>query len=210
MVPSLLTFNTVDYLLLLILVLCALTGLRQGFVMTVGSVITFVASIVLAVFYYDDLSIYMERSVGIVSKLDHFLSEHAPLQALGIPYSFLVKGYTIEEALHSLANWLVRLACFLVIALTSRQLIWLSLGWFENLINVGPGSTLNRLLGTVLAVLQGAIVLTVLICFALPVLQTVAQMGVDGAGVLLSSLNQSVLVSWMTEAYRWGQAALGI
>jgi len=207
---SLMTFNIIDYVLLLILVLCALIGLRHGFVMTVGGVITFVGSIVLAIFYYDNFSVYLERSIGITSRLDQFLSEHAPLRTLGIPYNLVVKGITIQEAINNLASWLVRALCFVLIALTSRQLIWLALDWLEKLTDFGPGSALNRLLGTVLAVLQGLVVLTLLAWFTVPILQAVATVGFEEVEFLLTSMNQSVLVTWMMHAYDWGQQTLGL
>mgnify|MGYP001225580272 FL=1 len=210
MAPGLPAFNTIDYVLLLILVLCALTGLKQGFVMTVGGIVTFVLSIVLAIFYYDDLSVYLDSNVGITSKLDQFLSEHTPLKTLGIPYNLMVKGLTIEEAVHNLAYWLVRALCFVLIALTSRQLLWLALGWLEKLINLGPGSAVNRLLGTVLAVLQGVVVLTLVFWFTLPVLEAASAVGIEEAGLLQDYMNQSVLVTWMRAAYDWGQHTLGL
>lgn len=211
MVSGQLGLNTVDYLLLFILALCAWSGVRQGFVLSLGNVITFVASLTLAVLFYDDLSISLERSVGLISALDSFLREHAPLRVLGIPYGLFVKGYGVNDSLHYLAYWLVRAACFVIIVLTSRQVLWLSLGWFEDVITAWPGtSSMNKLLGMALALAQGIVVLTLLTLFALPVLQAMAQMGGDGALALLDGLNHSVLISRMRELYQWGYSTLGL
>lgn len=211
MVYNQLAFNTVDYLLLLILVLCALSGARQGFINSLGSVTAFIASLVLAVFFYDDLAISLERYVGLISSLDNFMREHAPLRVLGIPYALLVKGYNIYDSVNYLAFWFVRAACFLIIALTSRQLIWLVLGWFEDAVTT-PGSTaaVNKLMGMALAMAQGVIVITLLALFTLPVLRALAQMGGDGALALLAGLNHSVIISRMMELYQWGYSALGL
>lgn len=211
MVSGQVAFNTVDYLLLFILLLCALSGVRQGFILSLGNVITFIASLALAVVFYDDLAISLERHVGIVSTLDSFLREHAPLQVLGIPYALMVKGYSIYDSLHYLAFWLVRAACFLIIALTSRQLIWLALGWFEDLIVTGPTTTsVNKYMGMLLAVAQGVVVILLLILFLQPVLQAMAQMGGDGAQALLTVLNDSVLVSCIMDLYQWGYSILSL
>lgn len=209
MVRSLLVFNMVDYLLLLIMVLCALSGLRQGFIMAAGRIITVIIGLALAFYYYNDLTMYMERSLGLISMLDQFLRDQTPLKALATPYRLFVPGFAIDDSLRYLAYWLVSAACFLLLLISSSQLLKLCFAWFQGLTSISLVSGINQLMGTVLALLQGIFIVCLLVGFTVPVLHTAAQTGFHGASVLLFHLNNSVLTNWLLEAYHWGQVTLG-
>lgn len=209
MVHGLPVLNMVDYLLLSVAALCAISGLRQGFITVVGKTVSIIIGLVLAFYYYDDFTAYIEHSLGLVTKLDQFLRVQIPFTALVTPDSPFVPGSGYLDPLNGLARWVVSAICFLLLLVGSSQLIKFGFACFKGLTSIGLVSGINHLLGMTLALLQGILIACVLVGFTVPVIHYAAQMGMHSASVLLFHLNNSVLVTELIQAFHWGQAVLG-
>lgn len=207
---SMMTFNIIDYFLLVILVLCALNGLRHGFVLAAGSIMSALAGIALALLCYDNLALYLEQHLGIISSLALFLREKTPMVALSVPYGMLVPGFRFEDTIQYLAYWLVGAIAFFGILFAVGMLLRQVFRWLESLFSMGMASGMNQTLGIILSVLQGAVVIGILIGFSFPAIDMASAMGFPGARILMEFLNASVLVQWLLPLFDQAQAFLTI
>ncbi len=211
MVGGLPAFNTVDYLLLLIMALCALNGLRQGFMVLASRIISVIFGLGLAFYYYDDLTAYAEQNLGLVSGLDQFLRNQIPFAAWGNPYDFLspTPGFSVGELLQNLAYGVVSVGCFMLLWLGGSQLLKILFACLRGRPSVSLVAGINHLLGMLLSLLQFAVVACLLFGLILPLIQTAAQAGFHWASLWMFHLNNSVLVGGFLQLYHWGHSALG-
>lgn len=190
--------NALDYIIAGILALSALAGLRQGLVQALGGLVGLLLAIAVAVIYSDDVALYLDYRLGLITWLEDFLIGRIPLTASSIPFHLSFRYPIKIEQFPSLAALLaylsVVLGCFLFIVTIGSKLLQLVFKGFNNLLSWGILGWLNSVLGMNLVVAKNLLIIAILLSLLQAPVELAARMGLKAGVVGWEYLNSSLAV----------------
>ncbi len=193
--------NVVDYFIIAILILSAVSGFNKGLINAVGNIISLLAGILLAVVYYANFASYMQEYYGLTTALSELIRSKMPLSVANIGSSILTNGMNFEDAAHYLAYLLILALSFLVIFFLSSKIIQVLWSGLDSLFSWGWLSSINRLLGMVLAVAKSLIILTIILGLMYPALVLASGMGFYIVLPVVDALDESIATAYMLQTY---------
>ena len=219
--------NVVDIILLVFLGFCALNGIKEGFIRSVGGLAALVAGIWAAIAFRLSLVFYFENKFGWVSSLEAWLIKKIPFFQLssdtgelivsGEPSQFeqwliqmrtilLPSGSNFNPA-EQIALILISAAAFVLIFVLVRGIVGVVIQAVDHLVKATPLRSVNRLLGLATGLLKGLLYLVVVSLLLLPLLKTSAFIGSDFSNDLVLLINHSFVYEWV-EVVKQGIAGL--
>ncbi|NLO22150.1 MAG: hypothetical protein GX119_09140 [Syntrophomonadaceae bacterium] len=188
-------------MILAIAALSGWSGFHKGFLHAVGSIVSLATGIFLSVIYYRDLATYLQEYYGLTGALAESIRSNIPLTALKVDNEMVINGLNLGDAANYLAYLLIMALSFIVIFLVASkltQLLWLGI---ENLLTWGFLSSINSLLGIVLAVSRNLIILSIILGLLYPALLLASEMGFYLMLALVETIDKSLSASYMLQTY---------
>lgn len=198
--------NILDYFMIVVLILGGLSGYHQGLIRTVGGVVSLVLGLWLGAVYCDDLALYLESKIHLISVLDAFLSKKLAVSAISPPSSPVFPPvFSFAEIPNSasagLAYLLVVIISFLALYLVVSRLanfLWslanLVFGW-------GLLGGLNRMGGLVFGIGLKAFSLAIAIGLLIPLVEFGARIRIESAIAARVYLESSILTPYLIQVF---------
>ncbi len=202
--------NAFDYFVIAILILSAVSGFNKGFINAVGNIISLAAGILLAVVYYDSFASYLQEYYGLITALSEVIRSKIPLTVINMESTILINGMDFDDAAHYLAYLLILAVSFIVIFLLSSKIVQMLWSGLDNLFSWGWLSSINRLLGMVLAVAKNLIVLTIILGLLYPALVLASGMGFYIILSVVDAMDKSITAAYMLQTYAMLKDLAGI
>lgn len=207
------SFNLVDYFIIAVILLSAVSGLYQGLVKAVGGMISIIAGILAAALYYDDCLVYLEQSFGVVSLLAEMIRNRMPITALSIvpDFSNIVRpNMAYADTAHWLANIILIGVCFILIFLISSKLLNLFWKLIDSLFSWGLLSWINRIMGMVLVVFKNMVIMAVITGLLYPSIELAGKMGFDKALAFSGYIDRSIMADNLIILFNLLKGMLGL
>lgn len=207
-------FNLLDYAIIAILLLSALTGLRRGFIDALGSMLSTVLALVVAVLYFGDCASYLEKYFGLGNLLTTLIKDKVPVLAFSLDQSILGHGLlaapAINDPAYYLAQLLVAAAGFLLVFGLASMVLKLLFACLNSLFSLGLLGGVNRIMGMLLVLIKNLLILVIILGVAYEPIYLAARMGWDWAGIASGYMNNSILTAKLMDGFVLIKAMLGI
>ncbi|MEN6324850.1 MAG: CvpA family protein [Syntrophomonas sp.] len=205
-------FNLLDYGIITILLLSAITGLRRGFIDALGGILSTVLALVAAVLYFGDGAAYLERYFGLGSLLTTLIKDKVPVLALSPDQSILGQGLlaapAVTDPAHYLAQLLVAAVAFLLVFGLASVVLKLVFACLNSLFSLGMLGGVNRIMGMLLVLIKNLLILVIIFGVAYEPIYLAARMGWDWAGIATGYMNKSVLTAGLMDGFGYIKALL--
>lgn len=207
----------IDILVIVVFVFFIVVGLKRGLVLTLTSLISFVASLVVANLYYKELSGYIITNTQVDEKVCAFLSSTlqgdkstevssiiGSSEVTNLPQG--AQGY-IEQFINNtvidlssnissaIAYIIVHIVSFILIFLAVKILLSIIAHMFDMLSKLPVINFINKTGGGIIGFIEGAIINIVIIS----IIYSVALFG--NIDVLVNSVNNSIIAPYFYIAY---------
>jgi hypothetical protein len=208
-------FNSLDYIIIAVLLLSALTGLKKGFIAAVFGVISTLAGIGMAFLYRDQMAAYVQQHFGLVSSLAGVLEKRFPIaawvsnQPILSPFSGLSGGLAyIHGQFMDLSYLLVGAICFLLIYMISSSSIKFVGVIFEKMFHWAMLGGMNRVAGAGIVMFKNIIIMAVLTGVFYYPLGLGTKMGINLASQAAVLIRESVLVPYLLQIFVFMQGLI--
>lgn len=207
-------FNLLDYGIIAILLLSAITGLRRGFIDALGGIISTVLALVVAILYFRDCASYLDQYFDLSSLLTTLIKENVPVLAFSLDQSMLGPGLItlpgLTDPAHYLAQLLVSVAVFLLLFGLASMVLKLIFTGLNSLFSLGLLGGINRIMGMALVLIKNFLILVILLGLASQPIDLAARMGWEWAGIAAGYLANSVLTASLMVTFEIIKALAGI
>lgn len=207
-------FNLLDYGIIAILLLSAITGLRRGFIDALGGMLSTVLALVAAVLYFGDCASYLEKYFNLGNFLTALIKEKVPILALSLDQSILGQGLlaapAVTDPAHYLAHLLVAAAGFLLVFGLASVVLKLVFACLNSLFSLGLLGGVNRIMGMLLVLIKNLLILVIIFGVAYEPIYLAARMGWDWAGIAAGYMNNSILAARLMDGFVLIKALFGI
>jgi hypothetical protein len=202
-------FNSLDYIIIAILLLSGLIGYKRGFIASVGGIVSTLVGVGIAFLYRNDAAAYLQEHYGVVSSLASALKKRMPISAWGsnqhIPLSSLPglnEGLAyIHRQFMELAYLLVVALCFLLLYMMSSYLIKFIFVILEKLFLWGILGGMNQLAGAGTIMTQNFIIMAALLGVLNSPLGLGAKIGIKGISQATVYIQGSALVPYLLKVF---------
>ncbi|MDD3363452.1 MAG: CvpA family protein [Syntrophomonas sp.] len=209
-------FNSLDYIIIAILLISGLIGYKRGFVASVGGIISTLVGVGIAFLYRDDAAAYLQEHFGVVSSLAAALEKRMPISAWSsnqpIPLSSLPglnEGLAyIHRQFTELAYLLVVALCFLLLYMISSYLIKFFCMILEKMFLWGILGGMNQLAGAGTIITQNIIIIAVLLGVFNSPLGLGAKIGINGISQATGYIQGSALVPYLLKVFAFLQGMI--
>ncbi|HAA08295.1 MAG: CvpA family protein [Syntrophomonadaceae bacterium] len=203
--------NLVDLIILALLVLSGLVGLRQGFVKSFGGLFGTIGAFIIALLFSDDLVLLLEEKFGLRTAVADAVAGHLPVTALPLPIPRVLEyELTAPTPADFLAQFILILACFLLITFVGARLIAIIFGAANALVSWGILGWFNSGLGLALVIVKNLLIITILLGLLRPAIQLAANLNYAGAQAIMKAMNDSYLVPKLLYIFALLKAMLGM
>ena len=177
--------NTLDYLILTLLGVSALSGFYRGLMSVLGGFASTLIALFIAIVYRNELALYLEKEFGLITLLSQTMADKIPQPALGgaTAGEFLPSIKTLPFVQEQLANFahmvVVAISFILLYMIISKglRLIWKLL---EAPFYKGILGRINRFAGMLLLVAKNILLTAVVLGILYPFLKSGVGMGITG------------------------------
>jgi len=114
-------WNTVDYVIIALIVISGISGFKQGFIKAAGSLVGMLAGLLLAYVYYGQCALYLEEYYGVSSALANVIRGKVPIAVASVDTS--LAGIEFSDTAQYLAYLIIMAASFLAIYLLSSRVL---------------------------------------------------------------------------------------
>ncbi|MGE5396397.1 MAG: CvpA family protein [Chitinophagales bacterium] len=198
--------DTLDWLLLAVLILAAINGFRKGLIKSIGGVFSLVVGIWCAVQWWQPITQYLEKNYSVVTTLSVSIAKHIPFPVLDdtgglVPLLFKSSLYAYQGMPYHISRVLVSAAVFL---LTVSIIAGLTMAIWHILSVVfewGILGMVNRVGGVAFEVSKVVLVLTILVGVLNPVMQAAARAKLEWAILAMEYMDSSVLVPYLESLF---------
>ncbi|MFZ7119731.1 MAG: CvpA family protein [Eubacteriaceae bacterium] len=207
----------IDILMIVVFIFFIVVGLKRGLVLTLTSLISFIASLVVANMFYKGLSEYIIKNTQMDEKICSFLSStlqgdkstevssiigssevtNLPQGAQGYIEQF-INNTVIDLSSNissSIAYIIVHIVSFVLIFLAVKILLSIIAHMFDMLSKLPVINFINKTGGGIIGLLEGAIINVIIIS----IIYSIALFG--DIEVLVNSINNSVIAPYFYIAY---------
>lgn len=177
--------NTLDYLVLTLLVVSALSGYYRGLLSVLGGLASTLVALFIAIVYRHELALYLEEKFGLITLLAKAMAEKIPQPAWSdAPARDILPSLKtlpfVQEQLANFAQIIVAAICFIllyIIISKGLRLLWKLL---EAPFYKGILGSINRLAGMLLLVAKNLLLMAVALGILVPFVKSGVGMGITG------------------------------
>ena len=217
--------NIIDLIILIILLVAAILGFRQGLIDALSGVVALVIAIWLAWRNKLVVYIFLQERFGLVSNLTDKLGEVVPLLAYnpavhpeysnasagtfwldsGVPLpvtlfdASLIKFFDGMIPAEYIASKVVLVLSFLSIMILAYIAIRLLLALLNLVFQFGPLSMSNRLGGTALGLFKGLLLVWILLLLSSPLLEFASYQEAPWAETAAINIEQSIALQYLNQ-----------
>lgn len=192
-------WNTVDYLIIALIVLSGISGFKQGFIKAVGSLVGMLAGLLLAYVYYGQCALYLEEYYGVSSALANVIRGRVPITVVSIDTS--LAGIEFADTAQYLAYLIIMAVSFIAIYLLSSRVLLILWNGLDHLFSWGILAAANKALGMILIILKTIVVLVIITGLIYPALEMASRMGIYFSLIAFQGLEQSVLTAYLLSCF---------
>ncbi|PKM78736.1 MAG: hypothetical protein CVU90_00185 [Firmicutes bacterium HGW-Firmicutes-15] len=202
-------FNSLDYIIIAVLLLSGLIGYKKGFIASVGGIISTLVGVGVAFLYRNDAAVYLQEHYGVVSSLATTLEKHMPISAWSskqpIPLASLPglnEGLAyIHRQFMEMAYMLVGALCFLLLYMISSYLIKMLCAILEKMFLWGILGGMNQVAGAGTIITQNIIIMAALLGVLNSPLGLGAKIGMNGISQAAGYIQGSSLVPYLLKVF---------
>lgn len=194
-------FNIVDYIILAILTISAISGFKRGFFASLGRMASTIMAIAAAFYYGKEFFIYLNNRFQLVDAVAEYLNQKLPVLIMArdsAPLSFILSPEKVTELTPQLAQLLVEPAAYIILFFLFNIMLSIVFLSLNRLFSGRFLGGINRVSGLALLVLQSSLIITILLGIAMPPLEFAARLDIMGTSGLYYHLQDSCLVNYMT------------
>lgn len=184
--------NWVDYTIIAILVLGAISGLRKGLIMSISNIVCLLVSIIVAKTYYKALTVFLVENTPIAEKITGFLSDKAIansilMSPMGESAVFSLSGSFIRDLNSFITVLIINAISILAIFLATRLVLSFAESFLTGVFNMPGLRELNSVGGAVIGTAKNIILLMLVFTVITPV-STIRSFSALGKGIEASVL----------------------
>ncbi len=207
-------FNLLDYIIIAILFLSAITGFRQGFIEALGGMLSTVLALLAAILCYDQLALYLEQNFGLSTILANFIKQKLPILTLSMDQNMLVQGLLaiplLTDPAHYLARLLLAAAGFLLVFVLASFVLKLIFAALNSFLSWGLLGGLNRIAGMTLVLIKNLLIMAILFGVSYQPIDLAARMGWSWAGTAMGYMSNSILIASFMDVFMLIKELVGI
>ena len=207
--------NTLDYLILILLGVSALSGFYRGLMAVLGGFASTLIALFIAIVYRNELALYLEKEFGLITLLSQTMADKIPQPALGdsLAGDILPSIKTLPFVQEQLANFaqmiVVAIAFVLLYIIISKglRLIWKIL---EGPFYKGLLGGINRVGGMLLLIAKNLLLMAVVLGILVPFLNSGVGMSITGLMDTRLLIDQSWMAHYLLNFFTGMESLLGI
>ncbi len=192
-------WNTVDYMIMALIIISAISGFKQGFIKAIGSLVSMLAGLLLAYVYYGQCALYLEEYYGVSSALANVIRGKVAITVVSIDTS--LAGIEFADTAQYLAYLIIMAASFIAIYLLSSRVLLILWSGLDHLFSWGILAAANKVLGMILIIFKTTVVLVITIGLVYPALEMASRMGIYFSLIAFQGLEQSVLSVYLLSCF---------
>lgn len=202
-------FNTLDYLIILNIVVSVLIGYQKGLMRSLGGIVSTLAGLGAAFLLRDPAANYLQVHFDLVNDLTAWL-EKKILHTAGVSgqpgmlssLPVVNEGIAaIHRQITEFSYLLVAALCFLAIYMISSHLLKFICAILDKIVNRGIMSSVNHLGGLVIILAQNTIIMAVLAGILVSPLELGAKIGIKSAVWAEFYIGSSVLFPYLLKIF---------
>lgn len=200
-------FNTLDWVIISLLVLAAVLGFKKGFIKSAGAVVSVIAGLLAALTFWEPAVLYLEKNYMIISGLNETIQKVLPIPTFDnlegmVPSLFESARYAYQGATYHVARLIVSALAFVLILLVAAGILKLVWSILSILFDWGIMGTINRLGGTAFELAKGVLILSIIVGIAVPIIKSTARTGLPSAVNAQTYLATSTLVPYLDSIFQ--------
>ena len=208
-------FNMVDYIILAILVVSAVTGFKRGFFASLGKIASTILAIGVSFYYGKDFLAYLNYEYQIVGKVAEYLNQKIPILVLThdsvlVPLSFIMPFESATELTQHLARLFVEPVAYIILFILTNIILSIVFMFLNRLFSGRFLGGINRTAGMVLLLLKSALIIMIVLGLSMPPLEFAAQLDIMGASEFYSHLYNSYLTNYLMGWFEHFKSIIGI
>lgn len=198
--------NTLDWILLAVMLGACIAGLRKGLVESVAGLVAVGVGIAAALYFWEPVTIYLQDNYGLIGLLAEKLGGVLTLPAFDsteglVPTLFASVRYAYQGFAYHAARLIASGAVFLLLMLAAGFLASALLRIVGLLFEKGLLGTLNRLGGGLFGLARAVLILVVLTGVLSPVIEALARGQVEMAAAAQGYIKSSSLVPYLENLF---------
>jgi uncharacterized membrane protein required for colicin V production len=209
-------FNSLDYMIIAVLLLSGFMGYRRGFIASVGGIVGTLLGLGIAFLYRDDAVAYLQEHYGLVSSLTTVLEKRMPISVWGsnqlTPLSSLPginEGLAyVHRQFTELAYLLVMALCFLLLYMISSYLIKFFCAILEKLFLSGILGGMNQVAGAGTIITQNICIMAALLGVLNTPLGLGEKIGIKGLSQAAVYIQDSALAPYLLNVFLFLQGMI--
>lgn len=207
--------NVLDYLILTLLGVSALSGFNRGLMSVLGGFASTLIALFVAIVYRQDLALYLEKEFGLKTMLAKTIADKIPQPTLGNDFTGNIIPSVktlpfVQDQLASFAQMvLVAISFILLYIVISRglRLIWKLL---EAPFYKGILGGVNRIAGMLLLVAKNILLAAVVLGILCPFIKSGVNTGITGLVNTSLLIDQSWTVPYLLSLFTGMETMLGL
>lgn len=213
-------FNELDYIIILLLILSAISGYRKGLFLAVGSLVAVILAIGVAKYYRLYIVAYLNNKFNVANNLANFLEERLHIMAWNpinynlhdLENSLLYQDNLFNEINNFLGSFageinpalyiadvLINVIVFLTVFLLMAALINSLFTFINFIVMRSPLAFVNRIMGIAVALLKTIIIIIVCVSLITPLIKGGTYLGWEGAIMSIQYINSSYFINAMKD-----------
>jgi len=207
--------NTLDYLILTLLGVSALSGFYRGLISVLGGFASTLIALFIAIVYRHDLALYLEKEFGLTTLFSQTMADKIPQPAWGgalagdILPSIKTLPFVQEQLTNFAQMFVVAISFVLLYIIISKglKLIWKIL---ETPFYQGILGGINRVAGMLLLVAKNILLIAVVMGILVPFIKSGVGMGITGLMNTGLWIDQSWTAPYLLNIFTGIESRLGL
>jgi len=207
------SFNYLDYFILLIIILSIVSGMRRGFIEAAGGIISTIIAIFMAIIYYDQCAVLLDEQFGIKLYISELLKEKIILSPAFSDNSLLSSinmGNFLANPAWYLSDMILTVVSFILILIVVKLILGFIVKILDSLFSRGALSWVNRFLGLCLVVVKNVVIMAIIVGLIYPVIDISADLGFNGAIEAVQVIEHSLLSEILLSLFKNLKISIGI
>ncbi|MGE5415394.1 MAG: CvpA family protein [Acidobacteriota bacterium] len=198
--------NTLDWILLLVVLIAAVSGFRKGFVKCLGGVVAVVAGTVCALSFWDPVTMYLQDNYQLITLVSQKITPNLTLPTFDnieglVPTLFDSVSYAYQGLAYHVARLIVSAGVFILLAFLVGFLIRFLWRLLEMIFEWGILGAANKITGLLFEVTKAVLIMTLTIGIATPVVNALSRTEVSEAVIAQGYIKDSALVPYLESLY---------
>ncbi len=178
--------NWIDYAIIAILALGAVTGLRKGLISSLSSIVCLLVSIMVAKTYYREVTVFLVENTPLEEKIRGFLVDKALVKNLILAPTGESTVFSITSSFTSDLNsfvtvLIINAISIITIFLIARIILGIAEGLLVGIVNVPGLREVNSIGGAIVGTAKNILVLMLIFTIITPVSAMKPLSGITGA-----------------------------